>query len=115
MSFFRFQVSGGVIAVTGLLLLFESGLLHPDVVTLLNKIKYSSVKFGLALQVCTFMMIAVGAIIMGIAVVGICGAWKKIKCCILVVSFQISKSIRLIDIDGIIRHIDMYVNTYFKQ
>ncbi|XP_060551903.1 tetraspanin-3-like [Ruditapes philippinarum] len=77
-------VAGGILAVAGLLLLFESGLLHTDVITLLYKIKYGSVRVGLVVQVVCYMMIATGAIIMVVAIIGICGAWKKIKCCLLV-------------------------------
>ncbi|XP_053408588.1 tetraspanin-3-like [Mercenaria mercenaria] len=77
-------VAGGVIAVAGLLLLFESGLLNSDVITLFNNIKYGSIKLGVVLQVVCYMMIATGGIIMIVAVVGVCAAWKKIKCCLIV-------------------------------
>ncbi|KAL4229497.1 hypothetical protein ACF0H5_012537 [Mactra antiquata] len=82
-------VAGGVIFVAGLLLLLVSGLLNSEVITLLDCIKYDGIKMGILLQAVCYMMIAAGGIIMICSVVGICAAWKKIKCCLLIFVFLV--------------------------
>ena len=75
-----------MLLVGGLLLRFQTGLIEPDVVTLLDKIEYNDVKLGSMGMTVAYLMIAFGAVIAVISIVGIGGAMKKIRCCLILVS-----------------------------
>ena len=54
--------------------------------TLFNKITVNNVPLGTLADVVAYMMIISGALLMIIAILGICGAWKEVTGCLWAVS-----------------------------
>ena len=72
--------------MAGLLLKLESGFLEGEVKTLFNRITYNGIHMGAATEALAYMMMIFGGIVMVVAVLGGCGAWNKVRKCLLIVS-----------------------------
>ena len=83
---FLFKIAGGTAVIAGCLVKFGSGFLDTEVTTLFNKITVNNVPLGTLADVVAYMMIISGALLMIIAILGICGAWKEVTGCLWAVS-----------------------------
>ena len=72
--------------IAGFILKFDSGLLEAEVIELFNRVIVSNIPLGTLADANAYMMIISGGIIMFIAILGLCGAWKNIKGCLWAVS-----------------------------
>ena len=68
---------------------FGSGVLQDEVVKLLNQIYLDSVPIGNLGEAMFYLMVVAGALIMAIAVLGICAAFCGNKGCLIAVCIEI--------------------------
>lgn len=81
---FAVFLCGGIIFIAGLLLKLESGFLEGEVKTLFNNVTYNGIRMGILADALSYMMMVFGGLVMVAAILGGCGAWNKIRICLLV-------------------------------
>ncbi|XP_060556139.1 tetraspanin-18-like [Ruditapes philippinarum] len=77
-------LAGGACFAAGLMFKLDSGFLENDVINLFNEIQYSNIPIGFMSDFFAYLMMVFGGLILCVAVLGMCGAWKTSKSCLWV-------------------------------
>ncbi|XP_045207320.2 tetraspanin-18-like [Mercenaria mercenaria] len=77
-------LAGGACFAAGLMFKLDSGFLESDVVSLFNNIQYSNIPLGFVCDLLAYLMMCFGGLIVFVAILGMCGAWKGTKSCLWV-------------------------------
>lgn len=77
-------LAGGVSLAGGLMFKLDSGFLEPAVISIFNKIQYSNIPLGFVCDFLAYLMMCFGGLVVVVAILGMCAAWKGFKSCLWV-------------------------------